>query len=237
MLNLNDLKIGDSVRFKNGQVAKVVDMRDKCESSVLLYFDKKVARNVGDSPSDYGFNWWYKTQTGECNGCTNHITEIIKKGEKTMNKKKIEKSLEYHKKKIAELEEALKESENKRWFPKKDEKYYSVGHTDIQQLNNFIENCTKDMYSMNNVFKTEKEAEKELARRKAETELLDMCDWTSECERMWMIFYDRNTSNFDIDYFCAHQFTPYCFATRESAQKAIDTLGKEKLKLIFRIDS
>ena len=318
MLNLNDLKVGDSVRFKNGQVAKVVEIRDKDETSFRLFFDKKVPRNVGDSQSDYGCNWWYETQTGECSGCTNHITkiikkgektkmkidlntlkigdtvrftngqvakvvdikdnyedfvvffdkpvkssidresinthwyyeedgtctgctnhivEIIKKGEKTMNKSKLQKSLEWHKKKVAELEEALKEPERKRWFPKEDEQYYGIGTSSVTEYHNFNEECTKYMYDMNNVFQTKEEAEKEMARRKAETELLDMCDWTSDCDRMWVIFYDKSTSKFDTDYFCSHKYAQYSFASFESAQQAIDTLGEEKLKLIFRIDS
>lgn len=231
MLNLNDLKIGDSVRFVNGQVVKVVDIRDNGR----LYFNKRVAKNIDDSEYAYDTNWYYNLETGECSGCTNHITEIIKKGEKTMNKHKIEKSLEWHKRKIAELEEALKQSENKRWFPKKDEEYYGIGSRFVEPFHNYGEECTKDMYSINNVFKTREEAKKELSRRKAETELLDMCDWTSDCDRMWIIFYNRYTSEFGIDYFCSHQHTPYCFASEESARKAIDTLGEEKLKLIFRI--
>jgi hypothetical protein len=153
-----------------------------------------------------------------------------------MNKKKIEKSLEWHKKKVAELEEALKQPDNKRWFPKKDERYYAIGQRMVELFHNYNEDCTKDAYSINNVFKTQEEAEKEIARRKAETELLDMCDWTPDCERMWVIFYDRNTSDFNVDYFGAHQYAQYLFASEESAQKAINSLGEEKLKLVFRIE-
>lgn len=232
-VDLKTLKVGDSVRFTNGQVAKVVDITENNAVSVRLYFDKEVACDT-DEYSVVSNNWYYKIETGECSGCTNNIIEITKKGEKTMNKHKIEKSLEWHKKKIAELEEALKQPERKRWFPKKDEEYYGIGSRFVESFQNYGEECTKDMYSVNNVFKTREEAKKELARRKAESELLDMCDWTSE--HMFMIFYDRGTSNFDTDYFCTHQFTPYCFASEESAKKAIDTLGVEKLKLIFRID-
>lgn len=153
-----------------------------------------------------------------------------------MNKNKIEKSLEWHKRKIAELEEALKQPESKRWFPKKDEKYYGIIDGKVRDCCNYNEECTEGMYSVNNVFKTREEAEKELARRKAETELLDMCDWTPDCDRMYVILYNRNTSEFNIDFFVSHQHTPFCFVSEESAQKAVDTLGEEKLKLIFRID-
>lgn len=233
-IDLDTLKIGNSVRFSNGQVAKVVDIHDNY-GDFVVFFDKKVQSDIGDN-STSGTNWYYE-EDGTCTGCTNHIVEIIKKGETKMNKKKIEKSLEWHKKKIAELEEALKEPERKRWFPKQDEQYYGVGTSTVTEYHNFNEECTNSMYEMNNIFKTKEEAEKELARRKAETELLDMCDWTPDCDRMWIIYYDKSTSKFDIDYFCSHQYSQYLFASEESAQKAIDTLGKEKLKLIFRIDS
>lgn len=43
-----------------------------------------------------------------------------------MNKKKIEKSLEWFKRKVTELEDALKQSDGKRWFPKKNEQYFTV---------------------------------------------------------------------------------------------------------------
>lgn len=232
MLNLNDLKVGDSVRFKNGQVAKVVEITGKNEQRLCARFNKEVACDVDDVVASYSWNYY---SSGECIGCTNNIVEIIKKGEKTMNKKKIEKSLEWHKRKIAELEEALKDSESKRWFPKKDEEYYGIFHNEVLKYANHNEKCTKNMYSVNNVFKTKEEAEKELSRRKAETELLDMCDWTPDCDRMWVIFHDKNTSHFDVDYYFSRQHAPYNFASEESAQKAIDTLGEEKLKLIFRI--
>lgn len=233
-IDLKTLKVGDSVRFTNGQVAKVDNITENNAVSVRLYFDKEVACDTDDY-SVVSNNWYYKIKTGECSGRTNHIIEITKKGEKTMNKHKIEKSLEWHKRKIAELEEALKEPERKRWFPKKNEQYYGIGSRFVETYNNINEECTKDMYSTNNIFKTSEEAEKELARRKAETELLDMCDWTSDCDRMYVISYDKSISNFSVDYCWVRQYTPYLFTSGESARKAIDTLGEDKLKLIFRI--
>ena len=129
----------------------------------------------------------------------------------------------------------MKESEIKRWFPKKDEQYYSIYNCEVESCHNISNETAKKQYDVNNIFKTREEAEKELSRRKAETELLDMCDWTADSDRMWMIFYDRGFSHFNTDYYFSQQHTPYCFASEESARKAIDKLGEEKLKLIFRI--
>lgn len=78
-VDLNDLKVGDSVRFVNGQVAKVVDIKEKYEISLSLYFNKKVASDVGDPKTVYD-RYWYYEQNGECSGCSNHIIEIMKKG-------------------------------------------------------------------------------------------------------------------------------------------------------------
>ena len=150
-----------------------------------------------------------------------------------MNKKKIEKSLEWHKKKVAELEEALVKAQYKRWFPKQDEKFYGIGIKSVIEYHNFNEECTKVMYAMNNVFKTKEEAEKEFARRKAETELLYMCDWNGE-EIVYLIEYNDQRDVFDWNFF-DYIYSPYRFASKESAQQAITKLGKEKLKLIFRI--
>lgn len=81
MLNLNDLKIGDSVRFVNGQVAKVVETKRFGEKTLHLFFDEEVA-SVADEPQPvYSSEWFYKLETGECRGCNNHIIEIVKKGE------------------------------------------------------------------------------------------------------------------------------------------------------------
>ena len=233
-VDLKTLEIGDTVRFKNGQVAKVVDIKVESKDKPRLYFNKEVACDTKENSPIYTRCWNYRYD-GEILGCTNHIVEIMKKGEKTMNKHKIEKSLEWHKRKIAELEEALKESEIKRWFPKKDEQYYSIYNCEVESCHNISNETAKKQYDVNNIFKTREEAEKELSRRKAETELLDMCDWTADSDRMWMIFYDRGFSHFNTDYYFSQQHTPYCFASEESARKAIDKLGEEKLKLIFRI--
>lgn len=229
-IDLKDLNIGDTVRFVNGQKAKVIDKR----ANGRVYFNKRVASDVGDPKDVYDSDWYYD-QNGECNGCSNHIIEIIKKEKETMDKHKLEKSLEWHKRKIAKLEEALKEPERRRWFPKEEEQYYGISGRGVETYHNINEECTKDMYSINNIFKTREEVEKEYARRKAETELLDMCDWTSNCDKMYVISYDKSISNFSVDYCWVRQYTPYLFASGESARKAIDTLGEDKLKLIFRI--
>ena len=81
---------------------------------------------------------------------------------------------------------------------------------------------------------TKEEAQKELDRRIAEQELLDMCDWDRDI--VYCVIYNQNSERFDVNLYNTFIPAPYRFASIESAQKAIDTLGAEKLKLVFRID-
>lgn len=138
-----------------------------------------------------------------------------------------------------ELLEKMKEeriadnSKMKRWKPKDGDVYYGVvADGTIKRItwDNDIVDC--GYYKIGNCFKTEEEAQKELDRRFAEQELLDMCDWEKETDLAWSIIYSIERGGFDVVY---HHYSPYRFASEESAQKAIDTLGTEKLKLIFRI--
>lgn len=123
-----------------------------------------------------------------------------------------------------------------RWMPKDGEHYYSVlSDGDIRDYvwnSDVIDNSN---CKLGNIFKTEEEAQKELDRRIAEQELLDLADYDEKEREGWIIVFDFDLkfvpSNFSHRYACFPRF-----ASEESCQKAIDTLGTDKLKLIFRID-
>lgn len=122
-----------------------------------------------------------------------------------------------------------------RWKPKYGDHYYYIDSFGDVGEAYYDTNAYGDLfrYKTGNHFKTEEEAHKELDRRLAEQELLDMCDDSGVIE----IGFDIDNREFcamgeDSDYL----FSPYRFATEESAKKAIYTLGEDKLKLIFRID-
>ena len=133
-----------------------------------------------------------------------------------------------------ELKKQAKTTQTKRWKPEEGKGYYAIwshGRIDFYRWDNDIEdnNCFK----LGNCFKSEEEAQKELDRRITERELLDLCDDSGFIE----IGFDVDNREFcamgeDSDYL----FSPYRFATEESAQNAIKQLGEDKLKLIFRID-
>lgn len=122
----------------------------------------------------------------------------------------------------------------RRWKPKNGDDYYGVtGDGNIKSIiwNTDVVDC--GYYQIGNCFKTEEEAQKELDRRFAEQELLDFCDW--DVTEPYHIAYGRHEDIFHPTLYMG-AYCPYRFASEESAQKAIDTLGTEKLKLIFRID-
>ena len=157
------------------------------------------------------------------NNLQEQFENLIKQGQELLEKMKEERFADVSKK-------------VKRWKPKDGDVYYGV-MSDGNIRTNIWESDVFDCgyYSIGNCFKTEEEAQKELNRRRAEQELLDMCDWKDgECAE---IVYDFEDKEFSVEYaFTTSCYSPYRFATKESCQKAIDTLGTEKLKLIFRID-
>lgn len=152
----------------------------------------------------------------------------------------MEKEFDALVKKGQELIEKLKKekSKPKRWKPKDGETYwYIYGDGTIEYgFWTSKDNTVLGRYKLGNCFKTQEAAQKELDRRIAEQELLDMCDGSStDC--FWAeIGYDRDTDLFEAGEYGRMVGSCYHFATEESAQKAIDTLSTEKLKLIFRID-
>lgn len=132
-------------------------------------------------------------------------------------------------------EQVVDATETKRWKPKVDEGYHCVLGHGVININVWVEDVTDcGYYKLGNCFKTEEEAQKELDRRIAEQELLELADWDDDI--VYCIVYNQISESFDINLHNNFIPTPYRFASEESCKKAIDTLGIEKLKLIFRID-
>lgn len=149
---------------------------------------------------------------------------LIKQGQELLEKMKEERIADNNK--------------TKRWKPEKDERYYTIwrnGTVDYCPWDDDI--CDNACFKLGNVFQTYEEAQKELNRRRAEQELLDMVDAKmSDENRKWLIEYDPRGPVFYPNDTFFHFTTPFLFSSKESCQKAIDTLGTEKLNLIFRID-
>ena len=162
-----------------------------------------------------------------------------------MNFEEMEKEFNQLMKHGQELLEKMKEEcfadvskKVKHWKPKDGDIYYGVmGDGTIKSIiwDNDVVDC--GYYKMGNCFKTEEEAQKEFDCRRAEQELLDMVDAKmSDENRKWLIEYDPRGPVFYPNDTFFHFTTPFLFSSKESCQKAIDTLGTEKLNLIFRIE-
>lgn len=123
----------------------------------------------------------------------------------------------------------------RRWTPELCKYYYYVSQEQRRVVQDYYGgfDYENNLYTFGNCFKTEEEAQKELDRRLAEQEILDFCDL--DVRKPYQISYYVSEMGFKPVSFGGYD-SPYRFASEESAQKAIDTLGTEKLKLIFRID-
>jgi hypothetical protein len=165
------------------------------------------------------------------------IKNILKEKEIKMSNERVRVITEEQYKEYMELKKHISQQEKKvkRWKPKKREKYYAICRSDY--IGCYIwTNKSSDIlcFKLGNCFKTEEEARKEFDRRLVEWELLSRCDFDGRVE----LCYDEHAECFEADDTSEFPYyhSPYRFTTKKSCQKAIDTLGTEKLKLIFRID-
>jgi len=92
--------------------------------------------------------------------------------------------------------------------------------------------CSKDQFrlAVGNRFKTEEEAKAKIEHDKVCEELRRMADWDSRKRSKEWCYHLRHESAERVlpDYFSS-PISPYSFASEESCQKAIDTIGEERL--------
>lgn len=144
-------------------------------------------------------------------------------------------------KKGQELIEKMKEKESKkvkRWKPNKlGENYYAIwSHGFIGCYTWGDGKAENSCFKIGNCFKTYEEAQKELDRRTAEQELLDLVDGSVNDNTWFEIEYTPYDGRFTPGQYSTVTSSCFRFATEESCKKAMKQLGKERLKLIFRID-
>ena len=157
-----------------------------------------------------------------------------------MTREELQQKIDEAKQNIELWTKELEKPESKRWRPEAGETFYACCVDGTLWSYKWEKNdwCER-AYSINNVFKTKEDAKEESDRRLAEVELLDMCDGAQsklyEIKKMWHLQYNLMRDFVEIMWGDATLSNPYIFATKESAENAIDTLGVEKLKLIFRV--
>ena len=140
-------------------------------------------------------------------------------------------------------EENKKKEVNKRWKPEIDENYFRIlasGYVspDIWR-NDHIDN---DVYNLRNVFKTRKEAEFEVERRKIIAELQNYADeHNSEIahpsDAFWLGFDEDNMLIIVEDDSIFPPVGTVLFSDEDTAYDAIETIGEDRIiKYMFGIE-
>lgn len=140
--------------------------------------------------------------------------------------------------KIAEnIKVALDEYKKKQVWPQEDDPYYYI--TDDGDILYGIYDGTlpdKDRLQFGNIFKTEEEAEFKLEKLKVFQELEQLADddqpWDSNC-RHYYLEYNYDTNDVELNYCYSLKHTVIYFKSEESAQAAIDEIGKDSLKKYY----
>lgn len=129
--------------------------------------------------------------------------------------------------KITELEKA-----DSRWKPEYGENYYYIAALgDIERAFYKDDSIDKEIYNFRNMFKTKEEAEFAAERWKVMRELEMLADddqeWNGENSH-YIINYNHKEIVCQDYYYI--KINPFYFKSVESAQRAIKTIGAEKLK-------
>ncbi|MEO2600923.1 hypothetical protein [Clostridium butyricum] len=150
--------------------------------------------------------------------------------------KDLESDIQASQNTIEELKKAIGNIEEKSWKPKEEEIYYGVeGMKTVIYYNN--SQFDKDMISVGNYFKTEKQAERvlfeqnlRLKLRKFAEDNNDKIDWKGRVEKYY-IFFDYVNSKLTIDFCrCARNFSQIYFSSKKTAEKAIEEFHDELIK-------
>lgn len=154
----------------------------------------------------------------------------------------IENLSEEERKQFMELVEKSNKEKNKVWKPTDREKYYYI-RNDGEVYHGFYEKyCSTDCgnYSMGNCFRTEEEAKFAVEKLKVIAELKrfaeennDKIDWNDESQDKYCLRYDYkyNKMLVESNQFLKHNST--YFSSKEIAKRAIETIGKERLKKYY----
>ena len=187
-----------------------------------------------------------KSKIGAIYRTPNLNTDFELVEEKEMNKlEELEKQVELYEKNIEsqqqsletlkrELEQLKAEKENEPWKPKDGDKYWyintsgwgltTVWHGDI---------ADESRYALGNVFKTIEEANFRAEQLKVEAELKLFVRPFVEGDYNFQLTYSNLSHNVAIESCKYMQLTNMYFPSEEIAQKAIDTVGADRIKKYY----
>ena len=219
-VDLRTLKTGDNVRFKDGTVAIVTNIREvfRFNEETLVYritFSSEVRGMLNEKKTDdvwvYTINGSFEWPVEEERQYCNNIVEV----------------------------NPVARVESKRWKPAKGESYYLVSEVAcVQSCTNRSTEIADKEYSLGLVYKTEREAEEALEVKKATVKLLDLCDADGNVEIQYRVEQDIFEAKGNEEVFGKDRClitSPFHFRTKKDAEKAIKTIGKDMLKKIYNI--
>ena len=130
------------------------------------------------------------------------------------------------------------QSDAKGEWPQEGDDYYFLTSDDcIEEESWYGDEFDCFRYDVGNMFRTEEEAEWYSEHLKVCAELRRMADGSVEDGAWYVPYYDSLNGHIFVYMRDGYSETPYIFASDESAQKAIDTIGEERLKKYwFRVE-
>ena len=220
-VDLRTLKVGDNVRFKDGTVAIVTNIREvfRFKEETLAYcltFSSEVRGMLNEKMTDDSwvytlngsFDWPDKEERQYCN----NIVEV----------------------------NPIPRVESKRWMPSQGEDYFVIADNgEVCPCTNRNTKVAEGSHSLGLVYKTREQAEEALEIRKATVKLLDLCDSKGNVEIQYIVAPDTFKAVGDEEVFGKDRSSinsPFHFGTKEDAEKAIKAIGKKMLKKIYNID-
>ncbi|MGX7077454.1 hypothetical protein [Globicatella sanguinis] len=140
--------------------------------------------------------------------------------------------------KIKELSEEIErlkaEKEKEVWKPKCGDKYWTISHNGyVVQARWMGDEAEDDIYAIGNVFKTEEEAEFRVEQLKVEAELRRFSRPFKNDSENYTLRYWQDEDILEIICFEFSQCGNLYFPSEDIAQKAIDTVGEERIKKYY----
>ena len=135
----------------------------------------------------------------------------------------------------SEIEKLKTEEESRTWKPKYGEKYYYLTmYGSTRSADYWIGSLPQNrMYEIGNVFRTQEEAEFRAEQLKVEAELRRFARPFENGSENYTLGYRHLYDRIEITFFETIQCGNLYFPSKEIAQKAIDTVGADRIKKYY----
>lgn len=145
---------------------------------------------------------------------------------------------------LADDWEVVEEPKSKVWKPNIGENYFFITSSlEVNKFTNEGDMVDENVISSDNCFKTEKEAQHMIEKLKIIKELQIFAlenndknvDWKDKCTGKYFITYDFYDEEISIASYTFRNFLPFniFFTSKEIAQKAIESIGEERIKKYY----